>query len=157
MLRKVRVYPKSIGNSKLAFVKVIKTHTQLGLKEAKEWCDQISLWSKFDKDCFELEIKTNVEDFKNDLNDLMQYSFDVTDKEEQRNLKLLSLGLGDINEKLEAVSDELASKLVYQTRKRNQDELYDVYYDFFYDFLIDLKDENLQELIEKKLKRLQNG
>jgi len=38
---KVKVIPHKLGNLKLAFVKCVKTHTNLGLKEAKEMAEKL--------------------------------------------------------------------------------------------------------------------
>jgi hypothetical protein len=150
---KVKVIPHRIGNSKLAFVKCVKTHTNLGLKEAKEWCDIISSFP-FSIDYFTLNIKTNVYDFAYELNSLIGYEFEVIDTIEERNYKLISLGLGDLSDKIDIVSKELARKLDITCKNRNEESLYRIYIEFFQDFLLDLEDENLDKLLDKKLKKL---
>jgi hypothetical protein len=150
---KVKVIPHKLGNLKLAFVKCVKTHTNLGLKEAKDWCDSINS-RPYSKTYFPLEIKTNVHDFVYELNSLTGYEFEVIDTIEERNYKLISLGLGDLSDKIDIVSKELARKLDIECKTRNQESLYGIYIEFFQDFLLDLEDEKLDKLVDLKLKKL---
>ena len=159
-MQKVKIIPKKIGKTKLMFVKIIKEHTGLGLKEAKDWCDRISEPNNLPY--FELTIKTSLESFKLSLKgNLPEYEFEFYDKEEQRNLKLLALGLGDLEDKIDVVSKELSIKLLNMTRyhiyEEDDDLIYDIYLEFFKDFLVDLGDKNLDKIIKEKLKRLTNG
>lgn len=130
------------------------------LKEAKDWCDLISKYPN-GEEYFELNIKTNFSDFLADLNSLTDYKFEVIDKSEERNLKLMSLGLGSLENKIDLVSKGLSLKLIRLSEIHKNDHvggLYDVYFDFFKDFLIDLNDDKLDEFVNKKLKKLKiNG
>ncbi len=147
---KIRINQK--GQQSLQFVKLIKSNTNLGLRDAKDWCDNVNSNVGV---YFTLNITTTLEQFKREaLMNLSDYQFSFEDREKERQIKIVSLGLGDIYDKIEVISDEMASDLLFETKKRNTENLFNVYQDYFKDFLITLTAEQLDKLVDEKTKKL---
>ena len=142
-----------IGGSKLSFVKFIKDHSGMGLKESKEWCD-IAMTELGKKQY--LTIKTSLAELKKDSQSI---GFDISfeDKEKQRHLKLIGLGLGDDMDKIEIIAEELGNKLSVQVRQRQFEHIAVVAEDFFKDFLLTLNSQQIEELINKHIEENTNG
>jgi hypothetical protein len=156
MITKVKVRATKIPKdfSKLKLVRTIKYNTNLGLKEAKEWCDDICL--PYMDQYKELDIVTDLVEFRSELSE-HDFGFEVLDKQEERNLKLMLLGLSDKQDKIDLISNELSRNLERIVRIRSNESLHNIYFDFFTDFLLDLNDDKLEELINIKLKKIQKN
>jgi hypothetical protein len=134
---------KNEGGSKLSFVKVMKFNSELGLKESKELCEKI-LSSKNYIDIF---ITTDVDHFKSELCKT-GYIFDVIDRNKERHIKLLSLGLFDKEDKINILSEYLSKDLEIKTRKNNNLPLSTIYFDFFNDLLLNIGEKKIDKLLD---------
>lgn len=136
------------GSSKLNMVKAIKFATTMGLKDAKEWVENLSigvpeaLTIQIPNEKFQTfeEFRTAVAESGYDL--LME------DKIKKRQIKLIELGLGDKSDSIDLLSEELTGKLLFMTKNKSEQSLYTVYNDFFQDFLLNLEKEQLDKLLK---------
>ena len=92
--------------SKLAFVKLIKQVSGLGLKESKDIADT------FDYDInktveFEIPREISIEQFRKDLNDVGGQYIVNGGLEFEREYKLLTLGLGEQEDYVDFISENL--------------------------------------------------
>jgi hypothetical protein len=149
---------KCVGspNNMLQYVKIVKTHSGLGLKQAKDFCDATR--ENRGKQ-FILEIQTSVQEFEKEIREHLGDSIQVCNREKERQIKLLSLGLGDKSDLIELLAEEMASELVHKTRTDFGASLYTVFTDYMADFLTNLNSEQLDELFNNKLikEKEQNG
>lgn len=145
----LKIKARKIGQQKLLFVKLIRDNTGLGLKESKDWCDKFSESLNVEH-C--LPISTSIEEFKNSMIELgvnNDYELIIEDKEKKRQLKLISLGLGDISDKINAISEKLSLDLYKQSYGLNKQDLFCVYEDFFKEFLLEVDENNLDKIFNK--------
>lgn len=133
-MKKIRMRCVEKTPSKLAFVKLIKEVSGLGLKESKDIADT------FDYDInkvaeFEIPISKSIEQFRKDLVDIGGQYLVNNGIEFDREYKLLTLGLGEQEDYVDFISDNLN----YFT---NQDEAVKF-------ILTKLSKEDLIELVNK--------
>jgi len=105
-MKKVRMKCVEKTPSKLAFVKLIKEVGGLGLKEAKDIADT------FDYDInktveFEMSRDKSIEQFRKDLKDIGGQYLVNGGVEFDREYKLLTLGLGEQEDYIDFISDNL--------------------------------------------------
>ena len=101
----------------------------------------------------ELDIITDTHSLKRDLSEF-GFRVEVIDKIEERNLKLMSIGLGDKFDLVESISKELSIELFNRVKKDTKSDLDIIFKSYFEDLLIDLSDEKLIEILNK---RMNNG
>jgi hypothetical protein len=140
----------------LQYVKLVKTHSGLGLKEAKDFCDMTISNQGLE---FILEIRTSVQEFEKEIREHFGNSIQVCNREKERQMKLISLGLGDKSDLIELLAEEMASELAQRTRHLNNSPLYSVFTDYMADVLTSFNAEQLDELFNNKLikEKEQNG
>ena len=143
---------KCVGKvqSLLQFVKTMKTHTGLRLKESKDLCDSIR-----DKEGqeFTIVVITSPEEFEREILEMVGPSIQVSNRERERHIKLLSLGLGDDIDKIDIIVDELSSKLLMKVKINKQVGLYDIYKDFFFDIVSEFNSEQLENFFNTLIKK----
>ena len=149
---------KCIGKTSnlLQYVKVVKDHSGLGLKEAKDFCDNTR--SNQGQE-FLLTIKTSLQLFEKDIREKVGDTIIVSNREKERQIKLISLGLGDKSDLIQLLSEEMASELVHKTHNNIGASLYSVFTDYMADVLTNFNAEQLDELFNNKLikEKEQNG
>ena len=127
----------------LQFVKTVKSHTGLGLKEAKDLCDSI----RGNEGQEYLVYVTSPEAFEKEVREKIGHMIYVTNREKERQVKLVALGLGDDSDKIDLVTDELASKLLMIVKQNQSRDLYPIFKDFLFDVISDMNSEQLDELL----------
>jgi hypothetical protein len=138
----------------LRFVKILKDHTGLGLANAKYLSDDIkTMYDRSSNQWVELDIITDAHSLKRDFSEF-GFRVEVIDKSEERNLKLMSIGLGDKFDLVESISKELSIELYNRVKKETKSDLDIIFKSYFEDLLIDLSDEKLIEILNK---RMNNG
>jgi len=105
-MKKIRMKCVQKTPSKLAFVKLIKEVSGLGLKESKDIVDT------FDYDInriveFEISRDKSIEQFRKDLKDVGGQYLVNGGLEFEREYKLLTLGLGEQEDYIDFISDNL--------------------------------------------------
>jgi hypothetical protein len=105
-MKKIRIKCIQKTPSKLAFVKLIKQVSGLGLKESKE------IVETFDYDInktveFEIPREISIEQFRKDLNDVGGQYIVNGGLEFEREYKLLTLGLGEQEDYVDFISENL--------------------------------------------------
>lgn len=105
-MKKIRMKCVQKTPSKLAFVKLIKEVSGLGLKESKDIADT------FDYDInriveFEISREISIEQFRKDLNDVGGQYIVNGGLEFEREYKLLTLGLGEQDDYVDFISENL--------------------------------------------------
>ena len=151
---KIKVIHHVYGWGHLNFVKTIKNHTGLGLVDAKNLSDHIkTMYDRSSNQWVELDIITDAHSLKRDLSEF-GFRVEVIDKSEERNLKLMSIGLGDKFDLVESISKELSIELYNRVKKETKSDLDIIFKSYFEDLLIDLSDEKLIEILNK---RMNNG
>jgi len=105
-MKKIRMRCVQKTPSKLAFVKLIKEVSGLGLKESKDIADT------FDYDInriveFEISREISIEQFRKDLNDVGGQYIVNGGLEFEREYKLLTLGLGEQDDYVDFISENL--------------------------------------------------
>jgi DNA replication protein DnaD len=141
----------------LQYVKIVKTHSGLGLKEAKEFCEKTRDNQGAE---FILPIQTSVVEFEKEIRDMIGDSIvQVSNREKERQIKLISLGLGDKSDMIDLLAEEMASELVQRTRHATNSPLYSIFVDYMSDVLTNFNAEQLDELFNNKLikEKEQNG
>ena len=139
----------------LQFVKTLKDHTGLGLKEAKDLCDSIR---SNEGQEYLVYITSSPEAFEKEVREKIGHMIYVTNREKERQVKLVALGLGDDSDKIDLVTDELASKLLMIVKQNQSRDLYPIFKDFLFDVISDMNSEQLDELFNKNyIKQEQNG
>jgi hypothetical protein len=107
---------KYIGGSTyslLAFVKIVKDHTGLGLKDAKDFVDSVR-----DNPGVEIPLFVyNPIEFEKDLIQSNQNSFLVINTLKDRQDKLIQLGLGDKQDIIDSLSEEISHELYVRIKK----------------------------------------
>ncbi len=136
------------GSSKLNMVKTIKWASGMGLKESKDWVESLSIGIP---ETLTLTVPNSqysiFEEFRLSVED-SGYDFLMEDKIKKRQIKLIELGLGDKSDSIDLLTEELAGKLVFMTKNKNSQSLYNVYNEFFQDFLLTLDKEQLDKLLK---------
>jgi hypothetical protein len=140
----------------LQYVKIVKTHSGLGLKEAKEFCEKTRDNQGAE---FILPIQTSVASFEKEIREMIGDSVQVSNREKERQIKLISLGLGDKSDLIDLLAEEMASELVQRTRHLNNSPLYSIFVDYMSDVLTNFNAEQLDVLFNNKLikEKEQNG
>lgn len=134
----------------LAFVKIIKEHTGLGLKDAKYLGDDVKKsYVNNRRTYYEIEICTNPKKFKDDLTDIGLY-VDVIDRERERDIKLTSL-IGDKSDISETLSDIVSSDLYMKVVQMNTRDLIDVFKEYFKQLLMEFNEDDLKNILTKKI------
>jgi len=105
-MEKVRVFLQQDGNNKLAVVKVVKEHSDLGLKDAKAFVDNLEC---FGSDFISI---TNPENFEKDVNKIANYIVRVDHKKRKRRTSFIKLGIASESEEIEYLSDLLIEELL---------------------------------------------
>lgn len=155
-LNKVKIKVIHVPNfwNRLGFVKTIKNHTGLGLLDSKNLSDHIkTMYDGSFNQWVEIDIITDTHSLKRDLSEF-GFRVEVIDKIEERNLKLMSIGLGDKFDLVESISKELSIELFNRVKKDTKSDLDIIFKSYFEDLLIDLSDEKLIEILNK---RMNNG
>ena len=139
---------KCIGkvDNLLQFVKTMKSHTGLGLKEAKDLCDSIRNHQGQE---YLVYIQTSADSFEKEIQEFVGPMIQVSNREKERQIKLVSLGLGDDEDKIALVTDELASKLLMIVKRNQSQDLYPIFKDFLFDIVTEFNSEQLDELFNK--------
>jgi hypothetical protein len=141
---KIGSYPVTLtieksGKNKIQLVKSVKKFTNLGLKEAKDIVDNVThipqvikVWS------------TNQEilELKNELSICEELSYFLTDIQQNRNRKLIELGLGT----KEDLVEELVERDIYQLISNK----------FNYEQLRGLLSKRYDSITEIELKKIMN-
>lgn len=141
---------KCIGKTSnlLQYVKTVKAHSGLGLKEAKEFCDRTREYEGVE---FILPIQTSIASFEKEIREMVGDTIQVLNREKERQIKLISLGLGDKSDLIQLLSEEMASELVQRTRHLNNSPLYSIFVDYMADVLTNFNAEQLDELFNNKI------
>lgn len=147
-----------LGNL-LQYVKIVKTHSGLGLREAKDFCDRTRENIGVD---FFLPIQTSAAQFDKDIREMVGDAIQVSNTGKERQIKLVSLGLGDKSDLIELLAEEMASELVQRINNHNTNyklNLYSICTDYMADVLTNFNTEQLDELFNNKLikEKEQNG
>jgi len=141
---KIGYYPVTLtieksGKNKIQLVKSIKKFTNLGLREAKDIVDNVThipqvikVWA------------TNQEilELKNELSICEELSYLLTDIQQNRNRKLIELGLGT----KEDLVEELVERDIYELISNK----------FNYEQLRELLSERYDSITEIELKKIMN-
>ena len=106
MFNRVRIKIVNNISLKLQLVKTIKTHSCMSLKESKELCDEMFVHLNREFDLYVNDISEFKSEIKSNFGDDIQ----IRDREYERNIKLLSLGLGDDFDRIQILSDLLSSE-----------------------------------------------
>lgn len=107
---------KYIGGSTyslLTFVKIVKDHTKWGLKEAKDFVDSVIANPGVE---IPLLVNNPIE-FEKDLIQSNQNAFLVINTLKARQDKLIQLGLGDKQDMIESLSEDLSHELYVKIKK----------------------------------------
>jgi len=134
----IEVKQTGIISNKLALIKMIKSHTQWGLKQAKDWVDNFSFGKSQSLDVLD-PIK-----FERELEEIGGVKSYSTSQKRQR--KLISIGLGDMEDKIDFLSQELTDDLA-----KNYGCAYSDYLRFFTDLLIDMDENSINTLVSRFL------
>ena len=142
MLVEVRRIGTGTITKKLATVKLIKEYSGMSLKEAKDWVDEFDgsgpLFSKHVQlKSIDVSNSANFEYALSQLNDGVHLI--ASDRSKRRQRKIVEIGLGDLNDKIEILSEELTC---------------DVMGNYSYDSIKELITEFLTQLDEKTLDKL---
>lgn len=127
-------------DSYLLFVKMVKEHANLGLREAKDFCDRCK---EFPDVLFPLFVSDDLK-FKIDIEHNFGDNIKILTKEYQRDIKLMKLGLGDYNDMIDILSSELSYKL--SMSKNSKSSIKDMLLD------MELDEETLTKFFNKIIK-----
>lgn len=149
---KVKIKVIHVDNWKhLQFVKIIKEHTGLGLKDAKDLSDDIKIiYDRSYNKWVELDIITDSYSLKKDIS-YQGFRVEIIDQTEERNLKLMSIGLGDKSDLIESISKELSIELYSKVKNELSNDLDNIFKSYFEKLLIDFSDEKLIEILNKRI------
>lgn len=139
---KVNVTMIQSGTQRLNLVKIIKDCTGMGLKDC---ISQIS------NPTFEIWVDDPIS-FKRRINEETDFEFMVEDKTKQRQKKIISLGLGDKDDKIEIISDHLTMRMMNLINSNAsfgapKNSLYTNLSGFFDEFLSKLDDSQIDKLL----------
>lgn len=118
---KIRITQTQPEDHRLAFVKELKDVTGFGLKEAKDQSDKLQAGFNATKEPFSIEIdlhksnpewvKSQVRDFERIINERCTGKYSVNGGTEwEREVKLLSLGLGSDEEYVRFISEYIMTR-----------------------------------------------
>lgn len=142
MKNKIRIQLIEKCPNKLSFVKLIKDCTGLDLRDSKDVCDRLHDIPNIIE---EITVKDSLDEngmhyskkFINGMKDLVQGKFIVTGGTQwQRNIKILSLGIGDESDYIDFVNEFLIDNrnlevsetiLRFALSKLSKDELQEVF------------------------------
>ena len=141
---KVGSYPVTLtieksGKNKLQLVKSIKKFTNLGLKESKDIVDNISESPQVIK---VWKTQEEVLELKDELSICEELSYFLTDIQQNRNRKLIELGLGT----KEDLVEELVERDIYELISNK----------FNYEQLRNLLSKRYDSITETELKKIMN-
>jgi hypothetical protein len=152
---------KYIGGSTyslLKFVKIVKDHTGMGLKDAKDFVDSV-----IGSPGVEIPLSViNPLEFEKDLIQSNQNAFVVINAQKMRHDKLIQLGLGSKEDLIQSLSEEISTEL-YLRIKRSVNEskndglkitstrhLIEEITNYTTDLLLLIDENKLQELFKDK-------
>ena len=138
------------GEANLVLVKVIKECTGLGLKDSKEILD---LFNTGVLNCIKIAVQ-NAKEFQFKLNET-DWIFKIENTKSKRISKLLELGLGDIDDKVENIAEFLSKEIISRldnpsNRYKAPSANYIVYNEFFIDLISKLDSEQIEKLYRKE-------
>lgn len=145
---RVRLKCLSKPGNFLQYVKIVKEHAGMDLRSAKDFCDNSVKYLGVE---FELTIITSSKKFDDDISSLIGSSIQVYNHQRERQIKLISLGLGDKSDLIDLLADDMASELVFKVKSDNRAELYGIFNDYMSDILINFTPEQLDKLLNNKL------
>jgi len=132
---KVKVKIKKNCQTKIMFIKILKNHTGLGLKDSKEICDRLHELPyrpvEFLLDS-PVDINPNewAKSFREELSE-MGLEFDMSDGTDfERNRKLLMLGLGEKEDYVSFLEEAMINKkelLTIALNKLSKDDLKEIF------------------------------
>lgn len=147
-MERVKLKCLSKPPSLLQYVKIVKEHTGMDLKSTKDFCDNSIKYLGVE---FELTVITSSKKFDDDISSLIGTSIQVHNHQRERQIKLISLGLGDKSDLIDLLADDMASELVFKVKSDNRAELYGIFNDYMSDILINFTPEQLDKLLNNKL------
>jgi len=118
-MRKLKIKLRSNCTSKLAFVKLIKDTTGLGLKESKDIADRACV-NKYPTTEIEFPSAESLQKFRSEIGNVgfaQETPIVGISLEDERELKILQIGLGERNDYINFISQNIL------TRFCNSDEL----------------------------------
>lgn len=148
MFNRVRIKIVNNISLKLQLVKTIKTHSCMSLKESKELCDEMFVHLNREFDLYVNDISEFKSEIKSNFGDDIQ----IRDREYERNIKLLSLGLGDDFDRIQILSDLLSSEVCASIHNKDIVNRRNVINSFFEDFLTNFNSEQIGDLFNKIVK-----
>lgn len=141
------------GANLLQFVKVIKDCTGLGLKESKDIADSFRD-SKIT--IYKIDVNSRKK-FQYLLDTETDWSFKIIDRKAHRLNRLLELGLGDISDKIDIISEELSHEIISRLNTspimRSHSANYLTYNEFFADLISKLDPEQIEKLYKERNKK----
>lgn len=148
-MERVKIKCLSKPTNFLQYVKIVKEHAGLDLRSAKDFCDNSVKYLGIG---FELTIITSSKKFDDDIRILIGSCVQVFNHQRDRQIKLISLGLGDKSDLIDLLADDMASELVFKVKSDSRPEsLYGIVNNYMSDILINFTTEQLDELLNNKL------
>jgi len=152
---------KYIGGSTyslLKFVKIVKDHTGMGLKDAKDFVDSV-----IGSPGVETPLSViNPLEFEKDLIQSNQNAFVVINAQKMRHDKLIQLGLGSKEDLIQSLSEEISTELYLRIKRSVNDSkndglkitstrhLIEEITNYTTDLLLLIDENKLQELFKDK-------
>jgi len=152
---------KYIGGSTyslLTFVKIVKDHTGMGLKDAKDFVDSV-----IGSPGVEIPLSViNPLEFEKDLIQSNQNAFVVINAQKMRHDKLIQLGLGSKEDLIQSLSEEISTELYLRIKRSVNDSkndglkitstrhLIEEITNYTTDLLLLIDENKLQELFKDK-------
>lgn len=152
---------KYIGGSTyslLTFVKIVKDHTGMGLKDAKDFVDSV-----VGSPGVEIPLSViNPLEFEKDLIQSNQNAFVVINAQKMRHDKLIQLGLGSKEDLIQSLSEEISTELYLRIKRSVNDSkndglkitstrhLIEEITNYTTDLLLLIDENKLQELFKDK-------
>lgn len=133
------------GEKYLGLVKAIKFSTNLGLKEAKYFCDRFKDGS-INEDYLEVQ---DVEILKDNLIQMTDWRFIIEDKKMKRKKVLIEIGIGDNNDKIDIISDNITSKLYNYISNQEKINHFNTIKNEITELLKDIDAKSIEKLYEK--------
>ena len=148
--QKVIIRINSIETSKLGFIKVIKDATGMGLKESKDFADDLFYKFEISNNTFASSRQIVLLDnyTENDLRKNLSFlsaRYEVIGRNWERQIKLLSLGIGDGVDYKEFISDYMS----YDLYGKSVDDINIK----MNDLLSGLSTEDMEKVYNKLIKR----
>ena len=143
----VKITLRKTGGQHLGLVKAIKFSTDLGLKEAKEFCDRF----RFEQISSGFLVVKSVSDLRMNLEKMTDWEFIIDDTKRQRMKKLVAIGIGSNQTKIDILTDEVASKLYQDIQILNSENMFLLIKEHFSQLMKDIDDDSIGKLYEKYL------